>query len=223
MHNKITQFKGSVAVGVIGALCAIISAGLLTILWYKIVPDIKQNTSTLTVVKADVKSLQDKLDELKATEKVTDRMAPSVGIIDMAFPENEQIPELLVSTSAMGLASGLQELSDLNLGTSTDAATSGYATSTVSLTGTAEYQPILNFLDSLYSNIRTMDIRSVTLSPKESSDDTENSQPTGALSFTLDGNVYSQAPPKALPASNASTAPTTTQTTTPPTTPANAQ
>lgn len=204
--------KGSVVIGVLISLSVVICGGLLSYTWKQLLPAINAANQSKIQLKSDISELKTKISELGQTQTVVNRIKPSLSSLELALPNNDQFPEMLVMIEAMAKSSGLSEVSALEIGTSDTAATNtnNYKPATFSITGLGFYENAIVFLDNLYNNIRTVEINSVALTTKETSSSESGGTTTvpGQLNFTFSGYTYSRPDKKSGSVNSSSTSST---------------
>lgn len=188
--------KGSATIGIIIGVSVLITVGLMFYTWKQLLPNLISAHQSKNQLKSEVSDLKAKLDEIKQAQSVVNHIKPSLSSLELALPNNDQFPEMLVMMDAMAQDSGLTDVSTLNLGT-TDASTTNtdsYKPATFSITASGFYENAIVFLDNLYNNIRTVEINTITLSTAgESEGGAEGATLVpGQLTFTFSGFTYSR-------------------------------
>jgi len=189
--SNIYKQPGFGTTAAIGVISVIITLGLLALSWYMILPDIETNAQQATTLENEVKDLQDKLSEIDEAENLIAQISSSVDKVEMSLPENEKVPELLVSVSSMAWAAGITELSDISLGSNVESEETNYYAAGFTLSGKALYADLITLLNNLFNNVRTININSINITPAETETEGEVVEP-GLITFTIIGSTYSQ-------------------------------
>ena len=196
INSKTIHQKGSATIGIIIGTSIVIILGIMFYTWKQLLPALSSAYQTKNQLTSEVAELKNKLNEIKQAQSVVNHIKPSLSSLELALPNNDQFPELLVMMDAMAQDSGLTDVSALNLG-ATDTSTTNtdsYKPATFSITASGFYENAIVFLDNLYNNIRTVEINTIALSSKgESSSGTEGTTLVpGQLTFTFSGFTYSR-------------------------------
>lgn len=194
--SKTIYQKGSATIGIIIGVSAVITIGLMLYTWKLLLPSLISAHQSKNQLKSEVSELKTKLDEIKQAQSVVNHIKPSLSSLELALPNNDQFPEMLVMMNAMAQDSGLTDVSALNLGTA-DASTTNtdsYKPATFSITASGFYENAVVFLDNLYNNIRTVEINTIVLSTKGESGNSDEGTTLvpGQLTFTFSGFTYSR-------------------------------
>lgn len=188
--------KGSATIGIIIGVSMLITVGLMFYTWKQLLPNLISAHQSKNQLKSEISKLKTKLDEIKQAQSVVNHIKPSLSSLELALPNNDQFPEMLVMINAMAQDSGLTDVSTLNFGTTDAAATNtdSYKPATFTITASGFYENAIVFLDNLYNNIRTVEINTIALSSKGESGSSEEGTTLvpGQLTFTFSGFTYSR-------------------------------
>lgn len=183
------KLNASATIGAISAISVILAAGIFALVWYKLLPPIKENNQKIANTKADIENLEIKLEEIKNTRDILVRLEPTLHKLEMALPDSIQLPELLVTIQAIALDSGISELQTFEVQEAeTEEESNNPVKHSLTISGLGAFENIVNLIRDLYNNIRTFNIISISLSP----DTTEGAQ-AGTITFSFNGYVYSEA------------------------------
>jgi len=140
-------------------------------------PQLKTLSENLLIAKArteELSSYQQRLADVNYVKQQGDSVQSTLKALYLAMPSSSQVPEALVMIESLGSSKGIN-FSNADLGSATDNELP------VSLTFSGNLSTVSQFMDGLYDNIRTVVVKSQTISADE----------TGSLTVRLQlGLVY---------------------------------
>jgi Tfp pilus assembly protein PilO len=129
--------------------------------WQYLVPRLKANKSSLGQVEAETSSLQARLESLKTAQSQLNALGDLVDQTLISVPEGVDMPNLLTELEAISVKHGTF-LPSVQINDSKD--DTSWSNVPISFGISSDYSSLIDFMKSIETSIRYMNIQSITLS-----------------------------------------------------------